>query len=132
MQQKLEEKLQSMLNKVWMHNTFNYKLLSFKITPIEITLVTDKKWMTVPIEKINKTLSEFSPVQDLTDKPELSLMLFKSNGKQSMQDLVHENIQKIKEDPSYIPKAKALNEQIKTMIEMAKLEIELTKLKGNK
>lgn len=123
----LEEKLQSMLNKTWMYNTRNHKLLSFKIKEQEVILVTDKEWIEVPMTKINKTLSEFLPV-DEREKSEMSVVLFKGNGKASLKDLIYENIDNIKKDPSYIPKAKALNEQVKTVIEMAKLELQIKRL----
>lgn len=122
----LEDKLQSMLNKNWMFNARNIKLLSFKITEDKVILVADKEWIEVPITKINQKLSEFLPAPD-EHHSEMSVILFKGNGKASLKDLIYENIEKIKEDPAYIPKAKALNEQVKTVIEMAKLELLIKK-----
>lgn len=124
----LEEKLQQMVNKTWMHNARNYKLLSFKINGEKVILVTDKEWIEVPLTKINQKLSEFLPV-DEPKESELSVVLFKGNGKASLKDLIYENIDNIKKDSSYIPKAKALNEQVKTIIEMAKLELQIKNIK---
>ena len=122
----LEEKLQSMLNKNWMYNTRNHKLLSYKLTEDKVILVTDKEWIDVPITKINQKLSEFLPAPEEVQS-EMSVILFKGNGKASLKDLIYENIEKIKADTAYIPKAKALNEQVKTVIEMAKLELLIKK-----
>lgn len=124
----LEEKLQQMVNKTWMHNARNHKLLSSKINGEKVILVTDKEWIEVPLTKINQKLSEFLPV-DEPKESELSVVLFKGNGKASLKDLIYENIDNIKKDPSYIPKAKALNEQVKTIIEMAKLELQIKNIK---
>ena len=124
----LGEKLQSMVNKSWMYHTRHLKLLSFKITEDNVTLVTDKTWIEVPLKKINATLAEFLPV-DEERHSELSVVLFKGNGKASLKDLIYENIDKIKENPEYIKSAKALNEQVKTVIEMAKLELQIKNLK---
>ena len=124
---KLEEKLCSMLNKTWMYKTRNHKLLSFKIKTDDVIIVTDKEWIEVPLKNINQILAGFLPVDDEV-RSEVSLVIFKGNGKPSLKDLIYENIENIKKDPEYIKTAKALNEQIKTVIEMAKLEIQLSKL----
>ena len=115
-----------MLNKNWMYNARNYKLLSYKLTEDKVILVTDKEWFEVPTTKINQKLSEFLPAPEEVQS-EMSVVLFKGNGKASLKDLIYENIEMIKKDPSYIPKAKALNEQVKTVIEMAKLELLIKK-----
>lgn len=124
----LEEKLKQMVNKTWMYKTRNIKLLSFKINAELVTLVTDVEWIDVPIRKINQKLSEFLPVNVPVDS-DMGAIIFKGNGKASLKDLIYENIEEIKRDPSYIPKAKALNEQVKTVIEMAKLELQIKNLK---
>lgn len=124
---KINDRLFSMKNKIWMYNTRLHKILNYKITDDEVQIVTDKEWLTFPITKINAALEQFLPANE--EKQSLtSIAIFQGNGKPALKDLVLENIENIKKDSSYIPKAKALNEQIKTMIEMAKLEIEYKKL----
>lgn len=124
---KLADKLNNMKNKTWMYNTRLHKILNFKVTETEVQIVTDKDWLTFSITKINTALDQFLPANE--EKQNVtSIALFQGNGKPALKDLVLENIENIKKDVNYIPKAKALNEQIKTMIEMAKLEIEYKKL----
>lgn len=124
---KLNDRLFSMKNKVWMYNTRLHKILNFKVSETEVQIVTDKEWLTFPITKINAALEQFLSANE--EQPSVtSIAIFQGNGKPALKDLVLENIDNIKKDSSYIPKAKALNEQIKTMIEMAKLEIEYKKL----
>lgn len=125
---KLEERLKSMVNKKWLYNTRELKLLSFKIDEDEVQLVTDKEWLAVAITKINAKLEEFLPVEEEEQKPDMSIAFFNGNGHQSLRDLVQENITNIKGSGTYIPTARALNEQIKLMIEMAKLEIMYKKI----
>ena len=124
---KLEDRLKSMVNKKWLYNTRELRLLSFKISDEEVQLVTDKEWLVIGITKINAKLEEFLPVEEEEEKPDMTIAFFKG-GHQSLRDLVQENITKIKEADNYIPKARALNEQIKLMIEMAKLEIMYKKI----
>lgn len=124
----IEEKLQSMVNKFWMYHTRHHKLLSFKIKEGQVILVTDRDWIEIPLKRINQTLVEFLPVVE--DKhSNLSVILFEGNGKASLKDLIYENIEKIKANPEYIKSAKALNEQVKTVIEMAKLELQIKNIK---
>ena len=126
---KLADKLFSMKDKTWMYNARLHKLINYKISEEEVQIVTDKEWFAFPITKINSVLEQFLPAEE--EQPsQTQIAIFNGNGKSSLKDLVLENIELIKNDPNYIPKAKALNEQVKTMIEMAKLEIEYKKLTG--
>ena len=124
----LTEKLKSMTGKTWMYKARLQKLLSFKIKEDSVTLVTDKEWYEIPITKINKELTEFLVAGQ--DSNQMELILFKSNGKQSLKDLIYENIDKIKANPSYITQAKELNSQVKTILEMAKIQLLMDRGKG--
>lgn len=127
---KLSDKLFSMQNKTWMYNSRLHKIINYKINDENVQIVTDKEWFTFPLTKINSVLEQFLPAEE--EKPsETRVAIFNGNGKTSLRELVLENIENIRKDASYIPKAKALNEQVKTMIEMAKLEIDYKKLTGN-
>lgn len=125
---KLEERLEKMVNKPFMYNATEYKILSFKVFSEEVTLVTDKGWKTFPITKVNAELEKFLPIEVENTMPVL-LTVFENGNKKSLRDIILDNIKKIQEDPKYIGQAKALNEQIKTMLAMAKLELESVKLK---
>ena len=127
---KINDRLLSMKNKTWMYNARLHKILNYKVTDEEVQIVTDKEWLTFPITKINAALEQFLAANE-EQTSVTSIAIFQGNGKPALKDLVLENIENIKKDSSYIPKAKALNEQIKTMIEMAKLEIEYKKLSDN-
>lgn len=119
-----------MQNKTWMYNSRLHKIINYKIGDESVQIVTDKEWFTFPITKINSVLEQFLPAQE--EKPsETRVAIFNGNGKTSLRELVLENIENIRKDASYIPKAKALNEQVKTMIDIAKLEIDYKKLTGN-
>jgi hypothetical protein len=45
-----------------------------------------------------------------------------------LSELMMENVQKIKDNPNYIPQAEAINSNVKTMIDLAKTEIEMIKV----
>ena len=117
-----------MVNKTWMYNARLHKLLSFKVEDDVVVLVTDKEWLEIPLKKINKGLDNFLEAAGGNGHADVKMVLYGGNGNGNLKDLVFENINKIKADPSYINQAKAINEQVKTVIEMAKLQIKLNEL----
>jgi len=108
-----------------MYNARHHKLLSYKINEDSVTLVTDKEWYEIPITKINKELASFLPVSMDKGHKEVSIILFSGNGQSSLREVVMDNITKLREDPNYVKQAEAINNQVKTMIEMAKLKIKI-------
>ena len=125
---KIEDRLQSMTGKTYMYNTIHHKILTYQIKSDEVTIVTDKKWIVIPLTKINAELEQFLPIE-FEKEAVIYVTLFGKENKQSLKEVVMENIKKLQTDTAYISQAKAVNEQIKTMIAMAKLEIETIKLK---
>lgn len=47
-----------------------------------------------------------------------------------LAEILMENIQKVKDDPKYIPQAESVNSQVKSMIELGKSEIEMFKVQA--
>jgi hypothetical protein len=125
---KIEDRLQSMIGKTYMYHTFTHKILSYQVRSEGVTIISDKKWIVIPITKINAELEQFLPIE-FEKEVVVALTLFESGNKKSLKDLVMNNIDKLQQDPKFIDQAKALNEQVKTMIAMAKLELETIKLK---
>lgn len=125
---KLEERLEKMVNKPFMYNATGYKILSFKVFSEEVTLVTDKGWKSFPITKINAELEKFLPIEPEKIMP-IAFAAFEESNKESLKNLLMDNIKKIKDDPDFLPQAKGINEQAKTVLAVVKLELEAIKLK---
>ena len=51
-----------------------------------------------------------------------------SQNSSKLAEILMENIEKVKANPSYIPQAEAVNSQVKSMIELGKAEIEMHKV----
>lgn len=49
-----------------------------------------------------------------------------SNGKE-LSDILKDNIRKVQSDPAYIPQAQAIADQVKEIINLAKVEVEMVK-----
>ena len=130
---KLNDILERMLNKTYMYNTNLYKILSYKIEDNEVILVTDKRWFQFPFSKVNKELEQFLPTfpeeDDSGSLKSKSLTVINESTKQSIREMIYENIELLKKDPNgNLRRAKAINDQIKTMLDLAKLEISLIKM----
>lgn len=125
---KLEERLEKMVNKSFMYNATAMKVLSFKVFSEEVTIITDKGWKTFPITKINAELDKFLPIE-----PEILMPVvhttFNNQDNESLKNLLMDNIKKIKENPEYLKQAKGINDQAKTVLAIARLELEAIKLK---
>lgn len=126
---KLEARLESMISKSYMYNATEHRIMAFKIFPDQVMIVTDKAWKNIPLTKINAELENFLPIEPEKGKNDAIVLSSINENQKSLSKTVMENIEKIKADASYIPQAKAVNDQIKTMIAMAKVEIDLMKLK---
>lgn len=126
---KLEERLEKMIDKSFMHNGFECRVISFKVFSEEVIIVTNKGWKTFPITKINAELEKFLPIEPENQKTEAVVLSTVNQNKEALSKTVMENIEKLKKDPTYIPQAKVVNEHIKTMIAMAKLELDILKIK---
>ncbi len=131
----LESKLKEMQNKVFMHKTNNHRILNFRINCEKVTIVTDKTWIDLDIDTAEKALQdEFLPVEaELADKSVLdgAVMSFNGNGN-NVFGMIQENIEKIQKDKNYIPQATAINDSVNTMVNVAKLEIQMRKIARGK
>lgn len=126
---KLEERLKKMVNKSWMHNAVIHKLLSFSISESAVILVTDKKWFHIPPVKINSELESFLPVDD--EKPQ-EVTVFQQTNRDSLKDVLLSNIKNLQNSPTFLSQAREINSQVKTLLQMAKLEIDVIKLREKK
>lgn len=125
---KLEERLEKMHNKAFMYNATEYKIISSKVFSEEVTLVTDKGWKTFPITKVNAELEKFLPIESEKVMP-VAFSTFNDENKESLKNLLMENIKLIKENPEFLKQAKGINDQAKTVLAIVKMELEAIKLK---
>lgn len=125
---KLEERLEKMVNKSFMYNATAMKVLSFKVFSEEVTIITDKGWKTFPITKINAEIEKFLPIEPETLMPVVHTT-FNNQDNESLKNLLMDNIKKIKENPEYLKQAKGINDQAKTVLAIARIELEAIKLK---
>lgn len=136
-------KLEKMKGQIFMYMTRREKIL-YHVKDDEreqVIIVTDQRPHKVSYEKLDKYLIDF--IGPIDEAPEPTLPAVTGNGLPSrvvqtfvvdsqtittLKDTLLENITKVKESKDYIPQAFEINQQVKTLLSLAKTEIDLAKI----
>lgn len=134
-----------MIGKAFIYQKKEYRFVSYEIkeTVIKITTETDPiVILTEDAADVQNLLLivEEKPAIMATQNPSgSSVQVGYHNGSQmatsiigqhagSLAEIIMGNISKIQTDPTFIPQAEATNNQIKTLIDVAKTEVEMLKV----
>ena len=123
--------LKDMVGKTWLYKTNQVRILSFRHKEESITIVTDKDWVETTVYGLAELLKDFLEVSQ-EDSPALentSLQVIANtrNGLSELRSVLMDNIKTLQGNKEFIPQAKAINNNINTMINMVKLEFQITK-----
>ena len=88
--------------------------------------------MTIPVYDLLVELDKFKLIEEpqlpaRKNGSDLGLMAAPADTLVSLRDTLIDNINKVKEDPAYIPQAKSISYNIQTIINLAKIELETRK-----
>ena len=121
------KKFAEMIGKTFMYKAVTHKILTVYENTNSISIATDKQLINIMRIDVSKELDQFLPV---SDEPVTAVSVLGSgrNELKGLVDALKRNIELVNNDEKNIPKAKAINESIKGIIEVAKLEIEAIKL----
>lgn len=125
------EQLKAMTGKSWMYKTRMVKILSHQQKGEAVVIVTDKDWIETDTINLTTMLGEFLAVEQ-GDDPALentSLQVIQNtrSGLSELRSVLMDNIKTLQGNKEFIPQAKAINNNINTMINMVKLEFQITK-----
>lgn len=141
----IESLLHDMIGKTFMYKNNNHKVLRFKVNDIETRIITDIKDLIFETSEAKEKLKEFLSVDDtlmirshsvpdelyeddhmpMTKFPDL--IIHKQSA--GLSEIILQNIKLIQEDPeTNIKKAMAINEQIKSILDICKIEVEAMKV----
>lgn len=130
MNKKIEE-LKSMIGKQYLYNGNEIQILTYQLDGEDVTIITNQpqeKWVTVKVFDLKIKLLEFKtvdlPAVNESKNDQLSVT---SNTLISLRDTLLSNIEKVKEDPAFIPQAKNISYNVQTIINLAKIELEIKK-----
>lgn len=131
MKEKIIKTVNKMLNKQFIYSTVTTTVLDYDINEDRgrFYLYTDRKEEPYdrPLDTALNFLKEFSPVINVPaivpDHPAAPQMLGASDLAVQLKTILMDNIEKIKTDKEYIPQAQAINDNVKTVIDLAKTEV---------
>lgn len=124
------DKLKSMLGKIYLFNDIAYRFIDYKQNAEKIEIETDKGILESNIYDLLIFLEGFKEENVALIKAQVvHLSSISKNHLEALRDTLLNNIEKVKQDAKYVPQAKEISNSINSIINLAKLEIEMrTKL----
>lgn len=116
-----------LLGKTVFRHDKQQKFESFRIATKQVNISLTDEIVSIEFEKLPefiKELTENLPETGLSaGKPfDFSTSVISTSAK-SIADMIKHNMEEIKKNPAYIPQAEAINNQIKSLIELGKTEV---------
>lgn len=142
----IEKKAAEMAGRQYMFNGTGsvYRVINFQVLKGRLLVNTDKKLFDVELEHAMTLLNEFHsgvPVvvdtesQELVPLPTTPTTVYETApkvqtlaGVLDLKAIIEDNIRRIKEDKEYLPQAMGVDSSLKTLIELAKVEIKALEL----
>lgn len=124
----VSERLQKLEGKTWMYNGALHEVAITRVTADGFDVATNRAFMSFRIDDIDRVMREFLPVADEVERGVvLSREVFPV---QAVVSTIMEGIEKLKGNPEFIPRAEAINRSAQTIINMAKVIVDVEKLRG--
>jgi len=123
----VSERLQQLEGKTWMYNTVLHSVAKTRVTETGFDVVSDKGFMSFKLGEVDRVMKEFLPVADETERGVvLTGEVFPVH---SVVGTIMEGIEKLKQDKDFIPQAEAINRSAQTIINLAKVLVDVKKLR---
>jgi len=126
--QQLTETLQTMVGKQFKYKDQTHKLLNFTIDNLKVMIATDLTILSLTAQEASAQVRLFKPVAQEVSKALSTIPQNEQMGQ--LKDVIMNSIERLKGEPDFIPQAQAINEQVKTVIEMGKLELDAFRALG--
>lgn len=118
----LQKTLDGMVGKTFLFKSRTHKIIKTRSNDGNIQIVTDKDWLEIS----EKELKQFLPAAPEKDSS-LVVLTKRDPTLKSLRTTLIETIEKVKVDKEYIDQAVVINNSIKTVIDMAKFDLETLK-----
>ena len=112
-----------MAGKNYLINGRRHKIIKARRAGDKIEIVTDKDWLCLNENEVRSFLPA-APDQEVS----LKILPKNDDTLSTLRGTVLQTIEKLKADKAYIDQANAINGSIKTIIDLAKLELDAYKL----
>lgn len=127
----IADKLNGMKGKLYLFNKESEERVirsAFNEESGMITIETDVEIHRVSLTDSHQYLSLFEPLEGVARVMKKELTTVSKTNVTLLKDTLFDSINKIKENKDYIPQAQAINDQVKSLIDLAKAEIEAVKV----
>lgn len=103
------------------------RLVRWEIKEKTLKIVTDQTDILILVSDIDQHINDIEVTEDelMVPQPLQTSMISRVN--KNLQDILMENINNVKNKKDYLPQAQEINANVKSMIELAKAEIEYMK-----
>jgi hypothetical protein len=119
------ERLQSMVGKTWLYKKKKITILSWKQQGEDITIVTDVEWITKHFTELPLFIELFEHTEDPGNASTLQVISEQRHSISSLKDVLMDSIKRVQENKEYIEQAKSINNNVNTLLNMAKLEVQI-------
>ena len=130
--QKMLNRLVSIKGRSFMYRADTIHVVDYRPEGGKVTIVTDKKWFDFSYEKIEGFLNELLPVEQDAENERGMLMVRQAKTTTSsineLRTVLMNSIEQVQKSKDYIPQAQEINSNVKSIIDIAKTEIEVLKI----
>ena len=133
MQQQIEKKLQSMLNRSYMYGMRMVTITGYRFDDVKerVYIHTNEKedHYDRTEDSVLSFLMQFEETgitkKAESDAPGAVLLAMAKNMGDSLKGVLMDNIEKVQQDPKYIEQATTINNSVNSMISLTKLQLQL-------
>ncbi len=125
------QKLERMIGNTYRFEGRKILINDVRISGNKVRLITDHDELELPLDGLDDYLPDFRLVESnaLVKNPEVvDVILGGTSMYTKLQDTLLDTIQRIQSDPGYVGQASAINDTIKSMIDLEKVKIQTLSL----
>lgn len=121
-----------MLDKTYIYKQNHIKIKDYFVNDEKksVQVITDAKPITVPINELAEFEKACLPIEEPSTAVSIEVVQETSVFLTTLQKTLLENIDKVKADPNYIKQANVVNSSVNALIGMAKVQLQLGRLKS--
>lgn len=128
---KATERLNKTLGKNFLYLGANILIQNYVRKEDKTRVITDRRDYNLTDEELALFLEELQPVDSSGTSPAVvsqAATILNNSGLSELQKILLDNIKKVQADKEYIPQASEIQNQVKTYIDLAKVQIDCVKV----
>ncbi|PPL04924.1 hypothetical protein [Parapedobacter indicus] len=132
----IEKVMTGMRGKIYRYKNERHHVLRFAITHV-VKITTDRADITILMEDFDQVIQTFDEVKEMealqvTNATGLQHQTVINSSGLELKNTLLDTISRLKRDKDFVPQASAINDAVKTIIDLAKVEVEMIKVMRGK